>query len=603
MKQIFKKENLLYIVFCIILILILGLNALNKTEYSFFLISILANLFLIIIYQKIIQKLKIEFTKKQKIVIGISIITVYLFYIISILNRNFIYYWDYSCYYNIQIATQEKFSVGLFEGIRYFIGSTWSGEYGNFLSFFPEMAFHFTNHTVNKYLLSCIVVYFPYIIIALAILVQKVIEKIKIQNESTIFNMSLLIFILFPILHATAIYGQPDFFGLAFIFLIIALTINYEFKELEVERLTLILLITFMLIISRRWYLYWVLSYYFCYVIKILITNRKDALGKIIKNILIYGSVVIIFFLITLYPFIKNVLFSNVGNYSDFYAGDGFIFDIKNQIFYLGYLVLFMCLLGIIYGLKKYRLPTILSLIQYTLMVYLFTRIQSMGLHHSLILLPIYIYWVILFLILVLKIKDITKNRICLVISACLIINFLYGICNNTTDNLFTNVSLTVSYQEDYEQLGDVADWLKENLSKDNTAYMITHNNKYNPDKLRNYYLPDKTISNYLPYGSAIIGVHKFPLELFTAKYIIITEPFEPTSVEEKYYKVFIQLVEEEKFKIEKEFDMENGYKILIYKRVNTVTEKEKELYIDALTEESEKYPDLYENIIKSFKI
>ena len=130
---------------------------------------------------------------------------------------------------------------------------------------------------------------------------------------------------------------------------------------------------------------------------------------------------------------------------------------------------------------------------------------------------------------------------------------------------------------------------------------MLTHNNKYNPDKLRNYYLPDQSISNYLPYGSAVIGVHKFPLELFTAKYIIITEPFESISIEQNYYNTFQILLSEEKFTLEKEFSMGNGYKILIYKRIKEVDQKEKEEYLQALEEASRKYPELYKNIIESY--
>lgn len=603
MKKFFKKENYLYIIFCIIVITILLLSVFSQTKCIFFLLSILANIFLIIIYKETLKKIKIKFTKTEKIIIIISIILIYLFYIISVLNRNFIYYWDYSCYYNIQTAAAEKFSISLLDGIKYFIGSTWSGEYGSFLTFFPEIIYKFTNHTVNSYLLSSITIYIPYIIIALSILIKKVFLFFKIEKDNLIFTMFLLIFLLFPIFHATAIYGQPDFFGLAFIFLIISLTIDYDFKELELNRLILIFLVTFMLIISRRWYLYWIISYYLCYIIKILITNKKESLGGIIKNLLIYGLIVLSILLITLFPLIKNIIFGSISNYSEYYKSGGFIYEIKNQINYLGYLTLGICLLGIGYGLskKEYRLITILSIIECFLIIYLFNMIQSMGLHHSLMLVPTYLYWLYLSIMLLLQINDISKNRICLAIIACLIINFSYAICNNSTDNFFSKIPLTVPYQEDYKNLGEVASWLKENLSNENNAYMITHNNKYNPDKLRNYYLPDQSIANYLPYGSAIIGVHKFPTELFSAKYIIITEPFESVSIEEKYYEVFQKLLDQGKFEIEETFDMGNGYKLLIYKRVKKTDDEEKKIYLNALKEESEKYPALYKDIIETY--
>ena len=46
---------------------------------------------------------------------------------------------------------------------------------------------------------------------------------------------------------------------------------------------------------------------------------------------------------------------------------------------------------------------------------------------------------------------------------------------------------------------------------------------------------------------------------------------------------------------------MGNGYKILIYKRIKEVDQKEKEEYLQALEEASRKYPELYKNIIESY--
>ena len=64
-----------------------------------------------------------------------------------------------------------------------------------------------------------------------------------------------------------------------------------------------------------------------------------------------------------------------------------------------------------------------------------------------------------------------------------------------------------------------------------------------------------------------------------------------------------MKLVEEEQFNIEKEFDMENNYEILISKRIEKVDNREKELYLKALEGESEKYPKLYKSIIEKYEI
>lgn len=604
-EKLTQKDKILFSIFGISAALIMIINFLKPTMYSFALISALANFFLILIIRETLKILKIEFTKKELITMVIATIAIYIFYAINLANRQFIYFSDFACYYNIQLGSEEKFASSLIEGIRFFGGSTWSGEYGNFISFFPEIIFRLTNRTTNGFILSYILVFTPYIILALSLLIKKIIEKLKIKKGIIFFVSSIIILLLSPLYHAMAIYGQPDFFGLAFIFLIVALTINYDFKKIEFDRLLLISLITFMLTIARRWYIYWILTYFICYVLKILIYNIKNKkdLKVIFKNIILYGIVVAIFFGVTLFPMIKNILFGSIGDYSAFYLTGGFPSEINSQISHLGYITIILMLIGIIYGIKEKQLRsiTILSVIQYILTIFLFTRIQNMGKHHSLILLPMYLYWLYLCILLIINKNEKLQLRYILIIISILTINFVYGICENGTENLFTKVPLVVSKEQNYNEFMEVATWLKENINEKETAYMISHNNLYNPDKFRNVFMPDKTIYNYLPYGSAVIGSHYFPLGLFDAKYVLTTTPFESISMEYKYNDVFNQLVEQQKFILIEEFNMNNGYHILVYERIEKVDEQEKNMYLEALEEESKLYPELYQNVINNY--
>lgn len=604
-KELDLSEKILYTCFGFLLFLIFlfGLVGLNK--FLLFLLSLEANLFLVLIFRYIIKKKKIKFNKVQKRLIFIIVLVIYLFYFFSIIKRKFIYYWDYSTYYNLQMFTRASFDEGLFIGIKKFILSTWSGEYGNFISFFPESIFTFTSKSINSYVLSCVFVFIPYIILSLMILLKTMVNKISIKNENSFIGITLISFILIPVLHATFIYGQPDLFGLVFVFLIISLTIDYDFEKIEIDRFLLLIIITFMLLICRRWDLYFVFAYYICYFINLVVTNIKseNKIKEIIKNWFLFVLIALIFFLITLLPLMKNIISSNFGSSYEFYMAGGLKTELLNQLKHLGCIPLVFILIGIIYGItkQKYRLFSIMNILCYLVMVYLFTRIQNMGLHHSLILLPIYLYFICLFVEYSLS-KEKTKCNIFIVFFIiCLSINFGFGYFLINDKIIFTDVPLMVEDQKDYKQIGNVASWLKNNINENNSAYMITHNNKYNPDKFRNYYMPDLTIANNLPYGSAILGVHEFPTELFTAKYVITTTPFEAISIEEKYNLVFKQLIDMEKFKLIKDFDMKNKYHILIYERVIDFDREEAELYLESLKEESEKYPNLYRDIINEY--
>ena len=589
MKKYFTKNNILYIIFSlsIILFLIFGLLKLNKI--TFFTASISLNLLLIIIIKEVIKKFRIKFSKRELLIISSLIVLLYVFYITSILTRKFIYYGDYSCYYNIQIDTIDKFNNGLITGIKSFISSTWAGEYGSFIHFIPQVIFNFTNKSINSYLISCVIVFIPYILVTYSILIKRVIEIIKVKKDKgkILFTLSIVSLTLIPILHGTFIYGQPDLFGLALIFLIISLTIDYSFKNIELDRLIMIFLSTYMLTICRRWYIYWIISYYFLYIIYVLIFNRKDV-KQVLKNILKIGIVVVIIYLVTLLPFIKNTLINNYSSSYSFYSNGGALYEITNQIKHLGYLLFIIIIGGLLYGLmnKKYRIITILNIIQYLLIIILFTRIQTMGIHHSLLLLTNYLYGITMFIICIVNNKKTISTIGCGLLIIVLLLNVINGYLNKSSI-LYTDISLRTKEEINYKGIKEVTDWLENNIDdKEKSAYMIVHNNDFNPDKFRNFYTPNSKVHKYLPYGSSIVGVHKFPTELFNAKYIITTDPFKPTSVDEKYNKVFNELVRKEKFSLTKEFIMQDKTKILVYERIKEVDEEEKNMYIDELNEE-----------------
>ncbi len=595
MKKILNNKNIIvFLIVNFILIFIFGIFKINNL--TLLISSIFVNVFILFLLKLVLNLLDIKFTKKEKILIISLIILIYTFYIFNILTRKFIYYWDYSCYYNIQINLENTFSISLFDGIKSFLSTTWSGEYGNFLSFLPETLFHFTDKSFNSYLISCVIIYIPLIFISFSILLKKIFKMFNLEKKNFLFYSCIISFALFPIVHATFIYGQPDLFGLFYIFLIIALTIDYNFYKLDYTRLFLILILTFMLIITRRWYIYFVLAYYLCYGICILIKNynNKEVLKKIIKNILLYLSIVIIFFAITLLPLIKNIITSNF-DYS-YYMGDGFAGEVLSQINHLGLSLLFIIVIGIIYGIinKKYRIYTIVALVEYFIVIFLFTRMQNMGLHHSLLLVPNYLCFITLFLIFIIKYRTI------------LFLFYIIIICNFTISLTspksiyYTDILINVPNDENYDSIKEVSLWLKNNTGNEK-IYMIPHNNKFNPDKFRNVLGSDRSLIERLSYGSAIIGVHKFPIELFEAKYIVTISPFESVSMEWKYNDIFKIQVSNNKFNLIKSFHTDTNYDILIYERIENVNLEEINEYKEILSEESEKYPDLYKNIIDDY--
>lgn len=589
MKSILKNKNIFSIIFLLCLIIIL--SVLNISNYIFLLTSILFHVVLILIIKDIIKRNNILFSKKKIIFLILLIFVIIIIYSISIFTRKFIYYWDFSCYYNLQLDTIKSYQSGLITGIKQLVGSTWAGEYGSLLSYIPQVIFQFTNKSISFYLFSSVITIIPYLIISIGIFTKKILNTKKEYK----FIISVLIISLIPLLHGTFIIGQPDLFGLVFIFLLLTITKDYNFIKLDIIKLLEILLLTLLLTMSRRWYVYWILTYYILYIIMILITNKKQW-KTIIKNILLYGIIVLIFYLVPLIPFFKNTLLNDYATSYQFYKNGGILEEVIRQIRHIGIIQLIMILGGVIIGWirKEHRETSIISIIQLLLIIILFNRIQSMGLHHSLLFIPIYSIFIIILI-------DFIPKKSYLGLISIILLNFIISFTNYTSIN-FTDVKLIVEDDKNYNQLVKIENFLEKKLSNNNRAYMITHNDTINPDKLRNIKTPNSKVKKYLPYGSAIIGVHKFPIELFTSKYIITTTPYESISVDLKYNNVFKNLVEEKKFKRIKTYQLKDNIKLEIYERIEKVDEEEKEKYKEALKEESKNYKYLYEDIINSYK-
>ena len=86
-----------------------------------------------------------------------------------------------------------------------------------------------------------------------------------------------------------------------------------------------------------------------------------------------------------------------------------------------------------------------------------------------------------------------------------------------------------------------VNDWLRQNCSGANSAYMICHGVVYSPDVFRVSALPDETIREILPYGACNPGNDAFPKELLTAQVVLTCTPFDPNNHTEKLNATFLE--------------------------------------------------------------
>lgn len=559
-----------------------------------------------------------DIKRKGAIVVGIASILIILIYAYIVLSRQYIYTWDNACYYMKQLTLLDKFNNGFLSGIKEIVKTTYAHDYGSFLLVFTSLIFNFTNKTGNAFVITYAVVSIIPIALVYYMLMQKLTDKYELKNKNIIYVLGMMLIAGFPLLHYAAVSGQPDFIGLIFVGLILLLTIDYDFAKLDIRRCIIIIITTFCLIITRRWYIYWIFSYYACYVlalfVKTLISKDKEKIKTVVKNLLIFGigSAVILGFILS--PMIYKIVKSNFNSSYAAWNIGGLEGEITSQKARVGILYIIIMILGMGYGIKNksLRMSTLILLGTGVLSTVLFTRLQNMGPHHSIILIPTYVY---MFLLCVIGVSQIKQKVIRFIlqgaIAICIVTTF-YGVlteCQYFYNNqIYSRMSLKPARREDFNAIKEMDDFILANCDKDHKAYINAATMMYCANTFENYVLPDRTLQDIIPYESSINSVHGFPTSIFESKYIFVSNvPLEATGAQKGTIisKLTNAVTKDEenknRWKLVKEFKMTDKVSFYAYERVMEFDEEEANYYIKKFEQESKEYPNLFKNRIENY--
>ena len=276
-KELWTKQNLL-IKFFIVLTCLLAITSLISLKQirlfqiiPFYIFGIWTLTFLVVAIYLVVKKIGLKIDKKFAIYSTIVLICCALMYIYIFTRTRQIYTWDQCGYYQLQINLLKKFDIKFLSGIKKIISTTYKEDYGYFLLSFTSMFFNLTDKTENSFILTFVFCEILPVIFVFLLNGKNIIDKFNLKNESKIMTSAGLILLCFPLLHKAAITGQPDIFGLFFVGLIVLLTTGYDFSNKDIERWLYIIICTFLLAITRRWYIFWLMGYYISYAISLII--------------------------------------------------------------------------------------------------------------------------------------------------------------------------------------------------------------------------------------------------------------------------------------------------------------------------------------------
>ena len=579
---------------CAVALLLLGVGA-PASPFFFPLLSLWACLVLFLLAVCVLRTAGVELVFFHwAVVFGIwAVAVVYFYWTLS--SRSFIYVWDYANYLLKQYDAEAAFAQSTGGGLRYLFGSM-ADDYTNFIALFTEFPFCLTDHTGDAYSFSQVFCILPTLLVLLAGLVVKVGQLLNVKNRMYYFLFGMTLTAAYPFLRMSAVLAQPDWFGLIFGFSILLLTLDFRFEKLEPVRFCLLFAATAAIILSRRWYLYFVVGYYFAYAVLVLVSSartaragqKKQALLQV-RNLVLFGLMSMVAMLILLWPMVSRILAYSYAERYSYYNGGGFVAEISLHFFRMGLMNLVLVGMGLWFSLKKRKMPALpcLAGLEILLSMLLFTRIQNTGSHQMLLFLP---GWFLLFLLGAAALAEgISRFRAAKVVFWVFTLVFATSVrCSPLTTialpgflvdhfplkaaSEFVRLDKLIYDRKDLPQIKAIANWIDTHCAEGEISYMIPHDMLYCPDHFKNCLLPEMPINDKLAFGFSVPGTHNFPMQFFEAKYVLTADPFPQTFVG-------------------------NGE----MSRTASPTRAEVEYYLSAFKEEDAQYPEMFSEIAESW--
>ncbi len=595
--------------------------------FFFPLVSLWCNLALFACVLLVLRVAGVRFDLFHKAVIVGLWAAALLYFFWALDRRSFVYIWDYFNYINKQYSAEAAFLQGPAAGFQFIFGS-FAEDYTNFITLFLDFPFCLSDRTGDSFAFCQVFSILPMLLVLLAGLTMKVGQMLQVKHRFWYFLMGFSWCITFPFLRMSAMLGQPDWFGLIFGFSILLLTLDFRFEKLEPVRFCLLFAATAAIILSRRWYLYFVVGYYFAYAALVLVSSVRTARAgqkpqalMQVRNLVLFGLMSMVAMLILLWPMVRKILgFDYAGRYS-YYNFGGLTLELAAQALRIGLLNFILIGLGLWFAAKR-RLPALPCLAGAELLIslLLFIRVQNSGSHQMLLFLP---GWLLLFLTgAAVLAEGIQKHRELKLFYWVFTLVFAVSVrCSPLTvvampgfvvDHFpleatreFVRLDKLIYDRKDLPQIKAIANWIDTHCAEGELSYMIPHDMLYCPDHFKNCLLPETPINDKLAFGFSVPGTHNFPMQFFEAKYVITADPFPQTFVgngelSHRWNDRFLA-VRDEYFAQEATFDMGNGTTFTIWRRTAAPTRAEVEYYLSAFTEEDAQYPEMFSEIAESW--
>ena len=609
-------------------LIVFGLAAPGSSLF-FPLVSLWCNAALFALALLVLRRAGVELDLFHKaVLVGLWAAAVLYFYW-TLGSRTFLYHWDYVNYILKQYNAEAAFAQSTGAGFRFLLDSI-TEDYTNFITLFTEFPFCLSGKTGDDYAFCQVFSVLPSLLVLLAGLTVKVGRMLRVKNRFWYFLIGFSWCATFPFVRMSAVLGQPDWFGLIFAFMLMLLTLDYRFDGIDLPRYLLIFAATAGIILTRRWYLYFVVGYCFAYVLLLAVSSirlAKDgqpsrAVHRMVR-LVVFGLCAAGAMVLLLLPMVRKILsFDYAGRYS-YYNFGGITLELAAQTLRIGLLNFILIGMGLWFSAKR-RLPALPCLAGTELLVslVLFTRVQNTGSHQMLLFVP---GWLLLFLVGSAALADGLKKHTavklcywgftmvfavsvrCSPLTTVALPGFVVNHFPLKAVSEFVRLDKLTYDRTDAAQIQRVDDWIDAHCDaeKGEFAYMIPHDMLYNSDIFQYAALPDIQLQGKLSAGISIPGTHEFPVRFFEAKYVLTAEPLPQTFVSggelSGRWNALFCAARDEHFTQAASFDMGNGTVFTVWERTEPADRAEVEYYLDAFAQEDALYPEMFSQVAEAW--
>lgn len=458
--------------------------------------------------------------------VGVAVIAALVCY------RQTVYSDDAINYFAKQTLLFGSFGQSGFYGIHVLLESLLTADYKMFMNLFISVPYLFTGRSINAFMVCYAITCFVPMWFALLMGAKYLAQQLPACHTALYYPLCMAVMVLWPMFLWPATHGMPDAFGLTFAAVIALLCADYRFETLPWPRLLAIFAATFALIMTRRWYMFWILAFYAVYVLAVLVgAVRRKTLGSTLKHMLLFGVPSAVIIVGALLPTFKTILTTDYADIYGAYYGGGFGNNCLGQLRTQGLIWLVLCAAGLVWLLycRSTRAQAIVAAAASLGAMVLFTRTQSLGDHQSLILAPFYLLMLfgLCAKLTQQKAKPWLRNAAAGVLAVFLVVNFgnalrLPG--KNVQTLALSSESLDLTRRTDLAQMRAVTDFVLEHCTEDQTVYINMDSNGYSGTTFAYSDPAHPQLQTMILWESSVPSTHGFPTGIWTSEYVMVTD-------------------------------------------------------------------------------